>query len=302
MKTQRAPLFLVVTLFLGLALLSWYGLRGYHAWKRRQLPPPSWKHQFTEPPKGKLPPSFPLYGLIVGESGWQDVQRFTAQQKLVCLDNSVSAMMQRKRKLDAEKNKKAGKADAVSGATWKKRPPRAQNPSIRWNCERVQAAQISSFTRPHPAHGRLLFVLDSPKHPLRHISYQYDLLPAKAVDSFQAAVNYFTQLLGKPDIARDAHPLPQPRGALKPLHSNAQPVKDNATSLPASKSHLGEAPIDPQKVKKYGLFLREWRYAGLVVRLSMRSFGRWFNLSESVEIPWPIRPDAPKRLRQTSPR
>ncbi|MCB9638388.1 MAG: hypothetical protein H6727_05690 [Myxococcales bacterium] len=267
-------LFLLVALLGGGAVFSWYGMRGYRAWKRRQAMNKPWVHKFQEPNQ-KLPkaPHFTVWGLSLGMSHFAQAKALTKKLGLRCRDNSIRGVMRRRRAERIAKLKAQGKVDGISGASWNRPSPRERNPMIRWNCDKVPTEKIRDIDRPIGVFGRLLFVFDSVRYPLRHLSYQYDASPAKAVLAFRRATEHYQKLLGMPPQAKDDRPI------------------FSASSKPTNPSNTGVNSL--KMIRKYDRFLREWRFAGIRVKLTLRSFGRWMNVSEIVEIPWPVRPDAP---------
>lgn len=293
-------------LFGALLSASWYGVRGYRAWQRRQLLSKPWVHAFQEPnqrlPK---PPRIRTFGMIVGESNVAEVKAFTQARRFACQDNSVRGMMRRQRAAKVAKMQAEGKTyDAISGATWNRPSPRERNPAIRWNCEKVFATQFTDIHRPAGLFGRLLFVFDSPKHPLRHLSYQYDMHPSKALRAFRSAIAAYQAQLGTPTEQQDERPLPKIHTA--PTTQSASPASLPATLASSQKPATSRnatplAPTDSAwiaKGRKYERFRRAWRFSGLQVQVTLRSFGGWYNLSEIIEVPWPVRPDAPALLRK----
>jgi hypothetical protein len=123
----------------------------------------------------------------------------------------------------------------------------------------VTTQQLNDRQRP-PSVGRLLLVFDSERHPLRHASYQRSFPdPATARPEVQAAVAAFTTRFGAP---------------------TRTPAPETASELPWL------VPVD-----------YEWSFADLMVRVTALNFGpaRGINLTELVEVPLPLRPDAPTR-------
>lgn|GEM_PF-4118774 len=299
-----------VLLFGGLLSVSWYSMRGYRAWQRRQASSKPWVHPFREPDlKLPKPPRLRVFGMFVGESSFAEAQAFTQAQRIVCQDNSVRALMRRQRAARVEKLRAQGNIDALSGATWNRPSPRERNPSIRWNCEKVLTSQWADIPRPTKVWGRLLYVFDSPKHPLRHASFQYDLHPSKALSAFRSVITHYQTRFGAPSRSKDDRPLPRiigpmsaslPRPSSRPasLVSTSQSTSRIAASSAFSTPHNAMLPPSTgadwlAQTRKYDRFRRVWRFSGLRVQITLRSFGGWFNLSESIEVPWPIRPDAP---------
>jgi hypothetical protein len=217
---------------------------------------------FKDPPPGPRAPASDAFGVRVGGSTLEEVQRHVIQLGVPCPDTSVRALMAESRaarEREREERKRKGlPVDAVSGATGG-RSTKELNPQVRLSCEGVTARQLTDRAR-GTSTGRLLFVFDSARHPLRHTSYQRTLPdPAAARPELEAAVAAFTARFGPPTHT--------PSGA-------------NAQEIPWL------VPLD-----------YEWRFADLTARVSALNFGgtRGIALTELVEVPLPLRPDAPTR-------
>jgi hypothetical protein len=156
-----------------------------------------------------------------------------------------------------------GTPDAVTGASiLKRRTARDDNPQIRWNCGEATSSALHDRTRPSSS-GRLLFVFDDDRAPLRHVSYQRNHGDwASAVTDFRDALGALSRRYGRP-------------------------------------THKGTEPADlttESALPKYARSEAEWRFSDAVANVSIANLGgHGFSVSEVVEIPWPVRADAPAR-------
>jgi len=219
---------------------------------------------FIDPPPGRRAPRVNAFGLTVGKSTLTEVQRVVAKAGLDCPDTSMRALMQKMRaekKREIEERKARGQdVDGISGAsTVDKRSPKEANPQVRLACSDVPSSVLSDRPRPASA-GRLLLVFDSPKHPLRHVSFERIFgagSESDAVADLQDAARALDLTLG-------------------PASSESPRDIDGLTAL---------AWLSPAEA--------EWRYSDLNVRVSAINYGpRGTVVSEIVEIPWPVRADA----------
>jgi len=156
-----------------------------------------------------------------------------------------------------------GTPDAVTGASiLKRRTARDDNPQIRWNCGEASSSALRDRPRP-PSSGRLLFVFDDDRAPLRHASYQRNHRDwASAVGDFRDALGALSERYGRP-VDKGIRP-----GDL-----------------------TAESPLP-----KYGRSEAEWRFSDIVASVSVANLGgHGFAVSEVVEVPWPVRADAPSR-------
>lgn len=216
--------------------------------------------RFKEPPPGPRAPGSDAFGARVGASSLQVVQQLIQRMGIDCPDTSARALLGRARAARvaaAEDRKRRGlPPDAVSGASGNRRSPMERNPQVRLSCEDLPASALTDRTRA-PSIGRLLFVFDSPEHPVRHISYQRTMTDAVVARAeLEVAVAAYRRRFGAP---------------------RKQPKAD-VVGLPWL------SPMD-----------YEWNYADLTVRVAALNFGgaRGTMLTETVEVPLPIRPDAP---------
>ena len=217
---------------------------------------------FVEPGAGpRAPaPSSEAFGLRVGRSTVADAEALARSLGLACEDTSIRALMGRVRRKKAEEALANGEdPDVVSGASWNRPSKRERNPQVRLACEGTRSTSLRDWTRP-ASEGRLLFVFDSPEHPLRHASFQRThASPEAALDDVRATAARYEALLGAPTASKGgegAEGEPMPR--LAPL-------------------------------------VRAWSYADLSVEVEAIHYGggRGTTVSETVEVPLPIRPDAP---------
>jgi hypothetical protein len=243
---------------------------GWASWSYRRMADAAidarFAPRYTEPPAGARAPRSDAFGARVGHSRIEDVQALAARLQVDCPDTSARALMAQARAhraREAEERKKKGlPPDAVSGASKRKGPsPMERNPQVRLSCEALPTARLFDRERA-PSDGRLLFVFDSPEQPLRHASYQRTLAdPALARTELAAAVAATEKRFGSP--TRQPKSLEDPLPWLVPIEY-------------------------------------EWSFADLTVRIAALNFGgaRGIMLTELIEVPLPIRPDAPALQQQ----
>lgn len=216
---------------------------------------------FVEPGPGRRAPRSDLLGLVVGRTSLTETRAALAGRGLQCPDTSMRALMKEMREAklrDVQERERLGKApDAVTGASAMNRPsPKERNPQVRLSCEPVQAQRLADRPRAS-APGRWLIVFDSPDHPLRHTSFErtHHLVPEASAD-LRDSVAALTARFGPPT-------------------KSADPTR--ARDLPW---------LSPAEW--------EWRFADLLVRVVGLNYGtRGVNVSETIEVPWPVRPTAP---------
>jgi hypothetical protein len=186
-------------------------------------------------------------------------------------------MMQQYReakRVKVERAKREGKGlDAVTGASslWHK-TKREKNPQLRLSYENTPAATLSDTQRT-PSKGRLLLVFDSPDHSLRHVSYQRTMSDSAAV-------------------ARDL--LARAASLGRSFAPGGAPSRDwpKLQRLVAAVDAGGPPPPLPLLTP----FTMEWRFpAGKVRSSAIRYEGRGTVVSETIEVPWPIRAAAAAR-------
>lgn len=218
---------------------------------------------FVEPGPGPRAPTTQGFGFSVGRSKLANVRGELARRGLACPDTSIRAMMKEMRETrlrEMEAKKQTGEApDAVSGASAMNRPsPKERNPQVRLSCEPVSAALLADQPRPS-IDGRWLMVFDSPDLPLRHVSFERTHAQLdEARRDLSASVAALVVRFGQPNVAPRAEDEDLPW--LKPV-------------------------------------AYEWKFADLHVKVLALNYGkRGVSLSETIEIPWPVRPDAPTRL------
>jgi hypothetical protein len=255
--------------------LAWVGLAALaigvfgavaYRWKRHAaatyVPP-----VFTEPGPGPRAPVTEWLGVRVGFSRFDSVKSTTAAWSLSCSDRGMRSMMAELRDKKREEVARAeahGTPDAVTGASiLKRRTARDDNPQIRWNCNAASSTALRDRPRPSSS-GRLLFVFDDERAPLRHASYQRNHRDwASAVVDFRDALAALSGRYGRP------------------IDKGTRPGADLTSDAP---------------LPKYGRSEAEWRFSDVVADISIANLGdHGFSVSEVVEVPWPVRADAPSR-------
>ena len=217
--------------------------------------------QFTEPAPGVRSPVARGLGFELGSTTLASLKTTLSESHLDCPNTSMRALMDQARQAKREEiaAAKAKGVDTVAGASMLyRRSPKERNPQVRISCNEVTAEHLKDRARA-PSKGRLLFVFDSPKHPVRHVSYARtfrSIDDTLAVQEFHAAQAAMTSLYGVPQSA--------PNGEI---------------ALPL--------PI-------YRAYAATWKFADLQVSVKLMNMGDGrLNLDETVEVPWPVRADAP---------
>lgn len=198
------------------------------------------------------------FGLAIGQASWAEVQAHAAKLGLTCSDASPAAVSRAARearlaKMQAEAREKGTVPDIVSAAS-AARPSRYEAiPQVRYSCQDTPGARLPDFVRP-AAQGRLLFVLDSAGHPLRHVSFQrtHDT-QAQALADLLATVDAYRTRLGEPQVVQQ--------------------------DLPASAGQAYEFPVLTHVV-------REWQFRDFRVKVAaLRGTTGKVILYENVEVP-----------------
>lgn len=268
-KQGRSPLFwLIIVLIVGVvSVCGWYGYRGYRAMKRRKAMMADILPNFTEPNK-KLPspPDTRAFGLHLGFTSLTQGHTYLSRHKLVCKDTSIRAMMKAMRLKKLAELKKKG-ADAVSGASiLTYRSPKERNPQIRLSCAKADVSTLQLSQKRRAVKGRLLLIYDSKDHPLRHVSFAYNARHVDALGDLKQMLQSYRARFGVPH---------QSSGTLPTLTHSVSP--------------------HAMLFKKYQIIRYTWSFSTLRIQLKVMSLGRWVSVLEEVEIPWPVRPDAPAK-------
>jgi hypothetical protein len=256
MKRRRLVLVLGGTLGVAAVVLG-YGL--YRMQARRNLK--DVLPAFSEPGPGPRAPSARALGFALGESTLDSVRARLTAAGLDCPDTSMRALMQQAReqtRREMEARQARGEdPDAVSGASRVSyRSPKEANPQVRLACGDVASDALGDANR-EPSRGRLLLIFDSPRHPLRHVSYERTY-PATAVAAAIADLDSTRRRLGV--------------------------TFGRSEDVPTA-----ELPwLSPRETV--------WRFADLEAKASAINWGpRGVVVSEIVEVPWPVRADAAAR-------
>lgn len=224
--------------------------------------------EFSELGPGPRAPAIAALGLKVGQSSLAEVEAYAKAHGLTCHDTSARALMkamrEKRRAEAAQPSEKGEGVDAVSKASSGKRSPMEKNPQVRLSCEGTASARLDDRTRA-PGTGRVLFIFDSPSHPLRHVSYRR--LHRSLAEGFTDAEETYgswTERLGPPKEASRPFPAPQ--------------EGDDLTAV----------------VPGYEPFHYRWAWSDLHVTVTLTNYQkRGIDVYEAVEVPWPLRADAP---------
>jgi hypothetical protein len=219
----------------------------------------------VDPPPGPRAPSAELLGARVGTSHVADVQAFTRAWGVACADRSVRTLMSElrdKKRAEVEEAKRRGTPDAVTGASiLTRRTARDENPQVRLSCEDVSSSRLADRARV-PSTGRLLYVFDDERAPLRHVSYQRNHAEWEpALADFASTREALSGRFGSPHESETG----------------------TATKGPTS-----------EPLPKYARRVAEFRFSDLVATVTVANLGgRGFVVGEALEVPLPIRSDAP---------
>lgn len=257
----RQALAIAVTVVAGVAVIGFFTHRS-----RRHTASAFVAPNYVEPAPGPRAPRVDFLGAHFGASRRVDVERGLASWGVACRDRSVRALMNELREHKREELARAGEADVVSGASIvSRRTARDDNPQVRLGCERVTSRALRDRARPLSV-GRVLFVFDAHDSVVRHASFQRNHPGWEdAHADFRSARDALAAVLG---------PAQEP------------PSRAGSTA--------GSTAVDAPP--KYGRRVVEWRFADLVATVSMVNLAnRGFSISESVEVPLPVRADAPSR-------
>ena len=262
----------VVAGVVGTSALLFGAAYGYHRYRMaRMMRLVDELPVFSEPAHGAKAPTARAFGFTVGSSSLRDVKAALLTEKLDCHDSSIRALMdlartQKRQEIEAAKASGAG-VDSVSGASMiYRRSPKERNPQVRLSCAQIAASNLHDHARAQST-GRLLLVFDSPKHPLRHASYARSFNGAEellAASEFKAALDAMTSSFGPATV---------------------EVPETVQTPLPLYKSYMST-----------------WTFTDLKasVRLMNMGDGR-LSLDETIEVPWPVRSDAPTLLVAPAP-
>jgi hypothetical protein len=210
-----------------------------------------------DPPTGPRAPTSAAFGAVVGRSSLAQVQALLARRGLDCPDTGARALLGQARAAKqaelAESRRRGLPVDTVSGASVASR----RSTMERNPQVRLRCEGIDAAVlsdRPRaPSVGRLLFVFDSPDRPLRHASFQRSFADVASA---------------LPEVAAA---VASNRRALGP--ASRSPAVDGLPWL---------APVEHQ-----------WSFADLLVKVTALNFGKQVSLTEVVEVPLPLRADAP---------
>lgn len=248
---------IILALISAITLVGAWGGRYYSARAHRAAEAEDVLPEFKELPPGARAPASAGFGAAVGRTSLEALEARIKERGLDCRDTSARALIR-----EAREKKKAAAAtstapvDATTSASSKKSSPMERNPQVRLSCENTEGAAIGDRERPASS-GRLLYIFDSPKHPLRHASYRrvhkdHALARGDLLDSIAA----MKAVYGEPTATSGA--------------------------LPAEGAQFGK--YEPYKV--------EWIWTDVHVTVSALSYGeRGVDVYEAIEVPWPVRTD-----------
>lgn len=246
-------------------LLAVFGVGWWHGAKMRAarkivLP------TYVEAPEGPRAPSTDAWPFRVGWSRRAEVDVWIGKQALHCEDRSVATIMRqyREQQLAVHEAKLArGEPDAISTASLKRPSPKEQIPQVRLACDAVAASQLGPDAPRYATRGRLLFVFDDRDEPVRSVSFDRIFAPS---DASAVALDW---------IDRKAR----------------WTAKFGAPPHVEGREPTGDAPL-----RRYEQVKATWRFVDLEVNLTAMGTGvLGISVSETIEVPMPVRADAPQR-------
>lgn len=250
----------------GVLLAAAYGYHRYRMAKMMELVDEL--PTFTEPASGAKAPTARAFDFELGASQLSDVQSALATLSLNCADTSMRSMMDaardaKRKEIEDAKASGAG-ADSVTGASMiYRRSRKERNPQVRLSCIDATADKLKD--RPRQGTGRLLLIFDSAQHPLRHVSYTRSFAPSDdstARSEFLAASASMTKSYGPP-----------------------------------AKALSDEVKLPLARYQSYSL---DWNFSDVRASLRLMNMGNGsLSLDETIEVPWPVRADAPQLKRRT---
>ena len=238
------------------------GAYGFHLWmvwdRTRDVLP-----EFHEPGPGPRAPMHSFLGVDIGTSTVADVAALWGAKGADCKDSSIRALMESKRqdvhKKMADAKAKGEDPDGVTGASLANyHSKKERNPQVRLACK----VAPSAFSDRDRVEGDVLYwliIFDSKDLPARHTSVQRAFTDAApAANEYRSAVDAFTKVLGPPTSVKET------------------PPRDGVVLAP-------------------GAMLRStWNFADLTAEVSAMHLNS-IRVMERMEVPWPVRPDAPAR-------
>jgi len=251
---------------------------GLYAYGRLRRGPDTVLPTFTEPAAGPRAPVSERFGFHVGRTTLAEANSRLGELGVACENTSIRAVMDRvreaKKKEQEDKKAKGEDPDTVTGASIiHHKTKREKNPQVRLSCEKVAAKTLGEDWA-GDATGRLLLVFDSPDLPLRHVSFSRDHIEdLAALSDYDAVSGRFVALFG---------------GA--PKEAAAKPAKS------------GTSEAGPGVLTRFEKRSRTWEFSDLsasVVLINYSTLGP--SVTETVEVPWPVRPDAPTRPSAPEP-
>ena len=241
-------------------LLAFAGGSGYatHRFRRMvdaQIP------KFVPLPEGPRAPSASALGFPLGRMTFPAAEAWAKEKGVACRDKGMAALMREGIAAQIAAQRAAGEW-ALTTRAYGFLNPHGRNPQIRYSCEDLPSTVLTDRPRT-PSTGRVLFVFDAVGLPLRHVSFMrtHQALDQARAD-LQETVAAFTAQLGEP------------------------------TQLPTLSAPLAGSPSQEFEVLRPTTF--QWRFADVVAEVTLLNTGtRGFNITEQVEVPWPVRSDAP---------
>ncbi|HEY4223640.1 MAG TPA: hypothetical protein VGO62_19925 [Myxococcota bacterium] len=233
-----------------------YGHHLYSQWNntRDVLP------VFTEPGPGTRAPAHDFVGIELGKSTVADATALGVALGADCDNSSMRALMEKNRQkvqqAMADAKAKGEDPDGVTGASQANyHSKKEQNPQVRLSCY-IEPDKLTDRRRAPGAKLYGLFIFDSKDLPARHASVQREIAdPTVALTEYRAAIDEMTKKLGPPTA------------------THGEPRVD------------GTVPVGT-------LLKTEWKFADVTAEVSAVNLSG-IRVMERMEVPWPVRADAP---------
>lgn len=260
MKTRARTVSFGVLAVLAAALVAGGGYRAYRMYQASLPILP----EYVEPGDGPRAPQASAMGFVLGSTGLSELGSSLNARGIVCTDASASLLARRMRETKLQRLDREGldELDGVSRASLSRPSRHERNPQVRHSCEGVAANVVTPDVPRVAGEGRLLAVFDQPTAPLRSISYQRTL-----GDEAAAARDLLTII----DRYRDRYGAP---------------------------TRVSGPDVEAHTIAAFPRFVpvgAHWVFADLEIHVTGTRFGsRGVSMDETVAVPWPVRPDAPR--------
>lgn len=254
-RTRMVKTVGITSVLVTLSVLAAAGAYRHWAANRPILP------SYVEPEPPFAPAARSLVAsAVVGHTRLDELRAALDRLGIECADASVSRFARRLRedRLAALEVSGRDEIDGVTRASLSRPSRHERNPQVRLACD-VRIERFDSGRT--PGEGRVLAVFDSAETPLRSISLQ--------------------RRLERDEDARIE--LSQSLSRLEQIYG-------------AAHQRLGEPEVMGRPFRRFATEGAVWRWGDVEVRVTATRLGAsGVSMDETVQVPWPVRPDAPAR-------